>query len=92
MSGDTDERGIAALAHESLAKFDAGYFTKMNVEHQAVEYGMFGIRQKLLSGGIRDRLHARSTEQPAERSSEILVVIDDGDVEGFRVAHLGSAG
>ena len=37
VSGDTDERGIVAFGRESLAKFDAGYLTKMNVEHQAVE-------------------------------------------------------
>ena len=37
LSGDADERGIAAFGHESPAKLDAGYLTKMNVEHQAVE-------------------------------------------------------
>ena len=55
--------------------------TKMDVEHQAVEDGMFLVREELLSRGIRDGMHARSTKQPAERSAEILVVIDDGDVE-----------
>ena len=38
-----------AFGHESLAKFDAGDFTKMNVEHQAVELGMFLVREELLS-------------------------------------------
>ncbi len=37
VSGDTDEGGGAAFGHESLAKLDAGHFTKMNVEQQAVE-------------------------------------------------------
>ena len=47
--GDTDERGIAACSHESRAKFDAGDLAKMNVEHQTVEYGMFLVREELLS-------------------------------------------
>ena len=47
--GDTDERGIAAFGHESAAKFDAGDLAKMNVEHQAVELGMFLIREEFLS-------------------------------------------
>ena len=62
--------------------------TKMDVEHQAVEQGMFRVREERLRRGIRDRLHARRAQQPAERSAEILVVIDDGDVDGFGVAHL----
>ena len=48
VSGDTDERGIAAFGHESLAKFDAGHLAKMNVEHQAVELRMFRVREERL--------------------------------------------
>jgi len=87
--GDTDERRIAAFGDEPLAKFDAGHLTKMNVEHQAVEQGVFLIREELLCRRIRDRMHARSAKQPAERSAETLVVIDDGDVQGCGFSHLG---
>ena len=49
VSGDADERGGAAFGHESPAKVDARYLAQMNVEHQTVEYGMFRIREKILS-------------------------------------------
>ena len=49
VSGDADERRIAAFGHESLAKIDTGYLSKMNVEHQAVELGMFLVREERLS-------------------------------------------
>jgi hypothetical protein len=92
VTGDTDERGVAAFDLEPLAKFDTGNPAKMNVKHQAVEYGMFSIREELLSRGIRDRLHARRAKQPAKRSAETLVVIDDGDVESCGFTHLGPVG
>ena len=83
---------VATFSHESLAQFDAGHPAKMNVEHEAVEYGMFRVREELLSRSIRDGLHARSAKQPAERSAETLVVIDDGDVECFGFSSSWPAG
>jgi hypothetical protein len=32
-------------------------------------------------------LHARRTQEPAERSIQIDITIDDGDVQRFGVAH-----
>ncbi len=49
---------------------------------------MFRVCEERFSRGIRDRLHARSPQQPAERATEAVVVIHDGHVDGFGVAHV----
>ena len=87
VSGEIDEWGIAAVSYEPPAELDARHTAELDVEQEAVEPRMLAIRQERLCRRIRDRLDSRRTQQPAERSGKILVVIDDGDVEGFGVAH-----
>jgi hypothetical protein len=48
VSGDADERSLAAFGHESLSEFDARHPAKMDVEHQAIEPRLFRVCEKRL--------------------------------------------
>lgn len=46
VSGYVNERSVPAFSHESLAEFDAGHAAEPDVEHQAVELRMLGVREE----------------------------------------------
>lgn len=48
VSGDKDDRSVAAFRHQPPGEFDAGHATELDVEHQAVELRMLRIRKERL--------------------------------------------
>jgi FlaA1/EpsC-like NDP-sugar epimerase len=71
----------------ALFLFHSGIARLVTVFFGGISFILLFSKEELLRRAVRDGMHPRGAEQPAERSTEIHVVIDHGDVEHYGFTH-----
>ena len=75
--------GVDRPLPTGAGELNARHAAELDVEDQTVELRMLAVREQGLRRGIRNRLKTRRPQEPAERSAQLFIVIDDGDVNGW---------
>src|SRR5208337_4804995 len=81
IGGEENDRRLFARSHELPLQFDSRYAVKLHIEQQAAERRRLCVTKKCFRRWICHRVQSRRAQQPAKRTAQTFIVIDDGNRE-----------